>query len=73
MQDNPNLSPEQLDRIRSIAQFRSVQDGEVLYEPSQPDIPLFIVLDVVFRSAGPERTTRFLRCVKQVSSPARCR
>ena len=45
MRDNPNLSPEQLDRIRSIAQFRPVQDGEVLYEPSQPDIPLFIVLD----------------------------
>jgi thioredoxin reductase (NADPH) len=45
MRDNPNLSPEQIDRIRSIAQFRPVQDGEVLYEPSQPDIPLFIVLE----------------------------
>ena len=45
MRDNPNLSPEQIDRIRSIAQFRPVQAGEVLYEPSQPDVPLFIVLD----------------------------
>jgi len=45
MRDNPNLSPEQLDRIRSIAQFRPVQDGEVLYESSQPDVPLFIVLE----------------------------
>ena len=45
MRDNPNLSPEQIDRIRSIAQVRPVQDGEVLYEPSQPDIPLFIVLE----------------------------
>jgi thioredoxin reductase (NADPH) len=43
MRDNSNLSTEQLDRIRSIAQFRPVQDGEVLYEPSQPDVPLFIV------------------------------
>jgi thioredoxin reductase (NADPH) len=45
MRDNPNLSPEQVDRIRSIAQFRPVKAGEVLYEPSQPDVPLFIVLD----------------------------
>jgi thioredoxin reductase (NADPH) len=45
MRDNPNLSPEQVDRIRSIAQFRPVQAGEVLYEPSQPDVPLFIVLE----------------------------
>jgi hypothetical protein len=37
MRDNPNLSPEQIDRIRSVAQLRSVQAGEVLYEPSQPD------------------------------------
>jgi thioredoxin reductase (NADPH) len=45
MRDNPNLSPEQIDHIRSVAQFRPVQAGEVLYEPSQPDVPLFIVLE----------------------------
>ena len=45
MRDNPNLSPEQIERMRSIAQFRQVEDGEVLYEPSQPDVPLFIVLE----------------------------
>jgi thioredoxin reductase (NADPH) len=45
MRDNPNLSPEQIDRIRSVAQLRSVQAGEVLYEPSQPDVALFIVLE----------------------------
>ncbi len=45
MRDNPNLSPKQIDRIRSVAQLRSVQAGEVLYEPSQPDVPLFIVLE----------------------------
>jgi thioredoxin reductase (NADPH) len=45
MRDNPTLSPEQIDHIRSVAQFRSVHAGEVLYEPSQPDVPLFIVLE----------------------------
>jgi thioredoxin reductase (NADPH) len=44
MRDNPNLSPKQIDRIRSVALLRSVRAGEVLYEPSQPDVPLFIVL-----------------------------
>ena len=45
MRDNPTLTPEQIDRIRSSAQLRPVQHGEVLYEPSQPDISLFIVLE----------------------------
>jgi thioredoxin reductase (NADPH) len=45
MRDNPNLSPQQIDRIRPVAQLRSVQAGEVLYEPSQADVPLFIVLE----------------------------
>lgn len=45
MQDNPTLTPEQIDRIQSFAQLRPVRHGEVLYEPSQPDIPLFIVLE----------------------------
>src|SRR6202021_1742119 len=31
--------------IRSVAQLRSVHAGEVLYEPSQPDVPLFIILE----------------------------
>jgi hypothetical protein len=46
MRDNPNLTPEQIDHIRSVAQFRSVHAGEVLYEPSQPDVPLFIVSSI---------------------------
>jgi thioredoxin reductase (NADPH) len=45
MQDNPTLSREHIDRIRSVAQLRSVRCGEVLYEPSCPDVPLFVVLD----------------------------
>jgi thioredoxin reductase (NADPH) len=45
MQDNPTLNREHIDRIRSVAQLRSVRSGEVLYEPSCPDVPLFVVLD----------------------------
>ena len=45
MQDNPTLSREQIDRLRSVAQLRSVCSGEVLYEPSCPDVPLFVVLE----------------------------
>jgi thioredoxin reductase (NADPH) len=45
MQDNPTLSREHIDRIRSVAQLRSVSSGEILYEPSHPDVPLFIVLE----------------------------
>jgi thioredoxin reductase (NADPH) len=45
MQDNPTLNREHVDRIRSVAQLRSVRSGEVLYEPSCPDVPLFVVLD----------------------------
>jgi thioredoxin reductase (NADPH) len=45
MQDNPTLNREQIDRIRSVAQLRSVSRGDVLYEPSCLDVPLFVVLD----------------------------
>ena len=45
MQDNPTLTSEHIERIRSVAQLRSVRTGEVLYEPSCPDVPLFVVLD----------------------------
>jgi thioredoxin reductase (NADPH) len=45
MQDNPTLSREHTDRIRAVAQLRSVCSGETLYEPSCPDVHLFVVLD----------------------------
>lgn len=44
MRDNPSLTPEQIQRIRTVAHLRQVEEGEVLYEPSQPDVPLFVVL-----------------------------
>lgn len=45
VEDNPTLSAEQIERIKSVAQVRPVRSGEILYEPSQPNIPLFIVLE----------------------------
>jgi thioredoxin reductase (NADPH) len=45
MQDNPTLSREHIERMRAIGQFRPVHEGEILYEPSCPDVPLFIVLE----------------------------
>jgi thioredoxin reductase (NADPH) len=45
MRDNPSLSAEQIERIGPFAQWRSVKKDEVLYESSQPDVPLFIVLE----------------------------
>src|ERR1700683_1734201 len=45
MEDNPTLNREHIERIRSVGQLRSVRSGEVLYEPSCPDVPLFVVLD----------------------------
>lgn len=52
MQDNPTLNPEHIDRIRSVAYLRTVQSGEVLYEPSQPDVPLFVVLEGAVSISG---------------------
>lgn len=45
MQDNPTLNREHIDRIRSVAQLRFVRNGEVLYELSCPNVPLFVLLD----------------------------
>ena len=67
-----NLSLEQIDRVGSVAQLRSVHTGEVLYEPSQPDVPSSLRCKATSRLAGPARTIRFLRSEKQTSSPARC-
>jgi thioredoxin reductase (NADPH) len=47
MRDNPTLAAEQIGRIKDVARLRSVQAGETLYEASQLDVPLFIVLDGV--------------------------
>jgi thioredoxin reductase (NADPH) len=44
MRDNPTLTASQIDQIRSVAGARTVREGEVLYGPSQDEIPLFVVI-----------------------------
>ena len=44
MRDNPTLTASQIDQIRAVAGARTVQEGEVLYEPSQAEIPMFVVI-----------------------------
>jgi thioredoxin reductase (NADPH) len=44
MRDNPTLTASQIDQIRTVAGARTVREGEVLYGPSQAEIPLFVVI-----------------------------
>lgn len=47
MRDNPTLTSEQIERIRQVATLRHVGAGDILYQPSQADVPLFVVLEGV--------------------------
>jgi len=47
MRDNPTLTQAQIDRIKEVATIRQASSGDVLYEPSDLDVPLFVVLDGV--------------------------
>jgi thioredoxin reductase (NADPH) len=40
----PTLTAEQIDRIRPVSKLRDVKDGEILFEPGDGDVPLFVVL-----------------------------
>ena len=66
MRDNPNLTSLQIDRIRPYALLRTVQAGEVLYEPSQLDIPLFIVLEGIVAISRTGEDNKIL-AVREVS------
>jgi thioredoxin reductase (NADPH) len=50
MHDNPTLNAEQIDRVKEVATVRQVSSGDVLYEPSQADVPLFVVLTGVINN-----------------------
>ena len=67
MQDNPTLSPDYLNRIRSVASLRTIRTGEVLYEPSQPDVPVFIVPEgkVTLSGTGDSDKTLAVRSTSQ--------
>jgi thioredoxin reductase (NADPH) len=45
MRDNPTLTSEQIERIRQVATLWHVDAGDILYQPSQADVPLFVVLE----------------------------
>jgi len=47
MRDNPTLTEEQINRIKRSATLRNVASGDVLYEPSEANVPLFVVLEGV--------------------------
>ena len=55
----PVLSPTQIERIRSFAQIRQVQAGEVLYEPGEDTPPVYVVLSgrirILARTGGREQ------------------
>ncbi|MFL6447052.1 MAG: FAD-dependent oxidoreductase [Bryobacteraceae bacterium] len=40
----PTLTPAQIDRIRPLGRVRTVESGEVLFEPSGETIPFYVVL-----------------------------
>src|SRR5882757_3854843 len=72
MRDNPNLSEEQIDRIRSVASFGRCKPRKFFMNPRNLMRPCLSCWKVTSRLAGRARTTRFSRFVKQTSSPARC-
>src|SRR5579883_2158432 len=45
MRDNPTLTNEQLDRIHDFAKLEVLEAGTVLYEQSQLEVPLYVVLE----------------------------
>ncbi len=47
MRDNPTLTRDQIDRIKEVATVREASSGDVLYEPSDAHVPLFVVLSGV--------------------------
>src|SRR6202161_1500750 len=55
----PVLSPTQVERVRSFAQLRQVQAGQVLYEPGEDTPPVYVVLSgrmrIFARTGGREQ------------------
>jgi CRP-like cAMP-binding protein len=70
--DNPTLSCEHIDRIREVAQLRSVKQGEKLYEPSDPNVPLYVVLDGAVTVIRPGVGSASWLYGSLVSLPVRC-
>ena len=54
MRDNPNLSSEQIDRIRPLSKVRKVQVGEILFEPGDLDPACFVLLSGTMEIVQPD-------------------
>jgi thioredoxin reductase (NADPH) len=56
----PLLTPAQIDRIRPIAKVRTVEPGDILFEPGDTEVPFFVLLsgsmEIVQPDLSGERT-----------------
>ena len=50
----PVLTAEQINRIRSLSTLRKVKAGEILFEPGQSDVPVFVVLSGTLEIVQPD-------------------
>jgi thioredoxin reductase (NADPH) len=51
----PVLTAEQISRIRSVSKLRKVKAGEILFEPGDSDVPVFVVLSGSLEIVQPDR------------------
>ena len=51
----PTLTAEQIDRIRPLSKIRKVKVGEILFEPGDSDVPVFVVLSGSLDIVQPDR------------------
>ena len=51
----PTLTAEQIDRIRPLSKVRKVEAGEILFEPGDSDVPVFVVLSGSLDIVQPDR------------------
>jgi len=51
----PTLTDEQIARIRPLSKLRKVNTGDILFEPGQSDIPLFVLLSGSMEIVQPDR------------------
>jgi thioredoxin reductase (NADPH) len=50
----PLLTEEQISRIRPLSKVRNVEDGEILFEPGDSDVPFFVLLSGTLEILQPD-------------------
>jgi thioredoxin reductase (NADPH) len=56
----PVLTAEQISRIRPVSKLRKVKAGEILFEPGDSDVPVFVVLSGSLEIVQPDRQSERL-------------